>query len=289
MKKTKDYHRIGTADFPMSIGIEVAGKNMRTKPALNYHRPTEIAMQVAGTSVNQLEDGIVTRRAGDIWIIPSGIPHRRIEYSQDSVIHWVLFNPEAIAMRSEHFFQTQFVKPLSEGRLEMPTLIQPGHPAYEALYQGLLQVKNCPYYQSNYKEKRLLVLMQICLALAPYCRIREEQPIIPETVSEPVRLCLVYIHNRYHTKIKMDALGEYCHLHPSRLSALFKQHTEQSVFGYLTKYRIETAAELLRREDLPVSKIAELVGFHSECLFYRKFKEIMGVSPKAYAKQQQER
>ena len=286
MKKRKDYHRIGSPDFPVSIGIEVAGKNMRTRPAANYHRATEIALQVAGTSLNQVEDQIVTRQPGDIWIIPSGVSHRRIEFSADSVIHWILFTPEAISMDSEHFFQNKFVKPLSEGRLEMPPLIQPGHPCYQALHQALLHAKDCPYYKNDYKEKRFLLLMQICLTLTPYCQIREEQPVIPENVPEPVRHCLGYICNRYHKKIEMKDIAAYCHLHPSRLSALFKQHTGQSVFEYLTRFRVETAAGLLRQEDLPVSKVAELVGFRSECLFYRKFKEIMGVTPKKYANQQ---
>ena len=289
MKKRKDYHRVGTADFPVSIGIEIAGKNMRTRPIANYHQATEIALQVAGTSLNQLEDQIITRRAGDIWIIPSGVSHRRIEFSPDSVIHWILFTPEAISLGGEHFFQIKFVKPLSEGRLEMPGLIQPGHPCYEAMYQALLQAKNCPYYRENFKEKRFLLLMQICLALAPHCRVREEQPVIPENLPEPVRKCMAYICNRYHKKVEMQDLADYCHLHRSRLSALFKQHTGQSVFEYLTRFRVETAAGLLRQEDLPVSKIAELSGFHSECLFYRKFKELMGVTPKEYAKQQKAR
>ena len=285
MKKTRIYHASGTPDFHVSIGIETPGKHLKLKPYASYHPEIEIALQVAGTSVHQIDDQIVTRQTGDIWIIPGGTAHRRIMHSEDSAIHWITFAPDAVTMQSGHFFQEGFAKPLAEGRLETPALIQPGHLCYDDIYDAMLRAKSCPYYGKNYKQKRLLLLMQICLALMPYCHIKEELSVIPEAAPECVQLCMRYIQNRYHTKIKMENIAEFCHLHPNRLSAIFKQHTGQSVFEYLTKFRIETAAGLLKREDLPISKIAELVGFHSDCLFYRKFKQIMGTTPKAYAKE----
>ena len=48
---------------------------------------------------------------------------------------------------------------------------------------------------------------------------------------------------------------------------------------------VACAAELLKNEDLPAGKVCELVGFRSESLFYQNFKAVMGITPKAYAKQ----
>ena len=199
-------------------------------------------------------------------------------------MYWIVFSPKAITMDADLFFQKEFVTPLAEGRLEMPALLQEGHPCYETVKQAILQIKSCPLYTKNYKQKRLLILMQICLALMPYCHVKEEIAVIPENAPEGVKQCMRYIHNRYHTKLTLQDIAKHCYLHPNRLSAIFREFTGQSVFEYLTRFRIETAAGLLKREDLTAGKVAELVGFRSECLFYRKFKEIMGVTPKAYAK-----
>ena len=286
MKKKRIYHASGTPDFPVSFGIETPGKHLKLKANASYHPEIEIAMQVDGTSVHNINDQIITCKSGDIWIIPGSIPHRRISFSEDGTIHWITFSPNAVAMQAEHFFQKEFAKPLTEGRLEMPSLLQPGHPCYETVQSAMLRTKDFPFYGKNYKQNRFFLMMEICLALMPYCHIREDLPVIPDTAPEGVQLCMRYIQNRYHTKIKMEDIANFCHLHPNRLSAIFKQHTGQSVFEYLTKFRVETAARMLKREDLPVSKIAELVGFRSDCLFYRKFKEIMGVTPKNYVIQQ---
>lgn len=187
-------------------------------------------------------------------------------------------------MHPGHFFQKEFVQPLLEDRLEMPTLLQPGHPCYEGVREPLMQLESCRIYEKHYKQQRLSVLMRICLALMPYCRVIENTPVIPDPGHEGVKLCMRYIHNHYAKKVSLDAIAQYCHLHPSYLCATFKQYTGQSIFDYLSKIRIETAAGFLAQEDMPISKVAELVGFHSECLFYRKFKELMGTTPKAYAK-----
>ena len=288
MTKKRVYRRRGTPDFPVSTYIGVAGENMKITFSPEYHPEVEIALQLAGTTTEQSGEQIITYHPGDIFVIPGNMVHQRLGISQDAVMHWIIFSPEAIAMHPGHFFQKNFAQPLSQGRLEMPTLLQPGHPAYEAVYDAMLQVKNCQLFDDYDKQRQLLILMQICLALMPYCRIKEDAPVIPETAPEGVKLCMRYIHTHYAEKITMEDIAHYCYLHPTRLAAIFKEYTGQSVFAYLTRFRVETAATLLLREDLPVSKVAELVGFRSECLFYRKFKEIMGVSPKAYAKTQRD-
>ena len=53
----------------------------------------------------------------------------------------------------------------------------------------------------------------------------------------------------------------------------------------LTNIRVEKAAELLRSRDIAVSAAAAECGFESPGFFTRKFKEIMGVTPKRYSLQ----
>lgn len=286
MKERRSYRRRGTLDFPMATYIGVAGNNMKINGTADYHPETEIAMQLSGTTTGKINGKVVTFKAGDIWIIPGGTVHERLSFSEDALIHRIVFSTEAITMHPGHFFQKEFAQPLAEDRLELPTLLQPGHPAYEGVKQPLMELECCRIYEKNYKQNRLSVLMRICLALMPYCRIKENVPVILDPGHDGVKLCMRYIHNHHAEKVTLDDIAHYCHLHPTYLCAAFKQHTGESIFDYLTKIRIEAAARLLLREDLPVSKIAELVGFRSECLFYRKFKALLGVTPKAYAKQQ---
>ena len=280
----RSYRKRGTPDLPVATYIGIAGKNMKLPGEGDYHPETEIVMQVAGSTTGLIGGEQWEFHAGDIWFIPGGTTHQRLGFSDDAVVHRITFSTEAIAMQPGHFFQKEFVQPLSEDRLEMPRLLQPGHPCYEAVRQPMMELEKCRIYEKNYKQHRLSVLMRVCLAIMPYCRIKEDIQAMPDPGHEGVKLCMRYIHNHYAEKVTLEEIAEYCHLHPSYLCAAFKQYTGQSIFDYLTKIRVETAAGLLIREDLPVSKVAELSGFHSECFFYKKFKNLQGMTPKAYQK-----
>ena len=188
-------------------------------------------------------------------------------------------------MEPEHFFQKAFVQPLAQGQLELPPLLQPGHPVYSQLCTQFDLLENGRMFEQNYQIQRFSALMAICTALFPYCtQVSSDQPAV-NPGNDAVKLCMRYIHNRLSSKITLEDLGQYCHLHPNYLCALFKNYTGQTIFDYLTRYRVETATQLLKNEDLPVGKIGELVGFRNESLFYRQFKAIMGIPPKAYARQ----
>jgi AraC-like DNA-binding protein len=56
-----------------------------------------------------------------------------------------------------------------------------------------------------------------------------------------------------------------------------------SPHNYLVNYRIGVAQQLLARR-MPVKAVAQRVGYGTTASFVRKFKEVVGVSPGAWAK-----
>ena len=286
MELKRSYRRRGTPDLPMAVYIDnasVAGYH----PIPEYHPELEIVRILAGHVVIQLSGVPNTFREGDIFVIPGNTVHCYRYMSKDVKFCSLIFSPDAIAMQPAHFFQKSFVQPLAEGRMQLPSLLQPGHPAYETVCAQFDLLMQYRIFTQNYQFNRFSALMTICFALFPYCTLSCETQSISDPGNEAVRLCMRYIHNQLASKITLETLGEHCHLHPNYLCALFKNYTGQTIFDYLTRYRIETAAQLLKNSELAVGKIGEMVGFRSESLFYRAFKKIMGVTPKAYAKQQE--
>jgi AraC family transcriptional regulator of adaptative response / methylphosphotriester-DNA alkyltransferase methyltransferase len=63
---------------------------------------------------------------------------------------------------------------------------------------------------------------------------------------------------------------------------LFKQHYGLTPTQYVTKFRVDKAAELLRQEEVKILEIAYLTGFQSVSNFYRCFKEQVGFTPREY-------
>ena len=68
----------------------------------------------------------------------------------------------------------------------------------------------------------------------------------------------------------------------STLAPRFKQVLGQGPVDYLTRWRIELAADRLRRGDGTVAIIARHVGYGSESALSNAFKRVTGLSPRAY-------
>jgi len=283
MKPTRSYRRHGTADFPMSAYWVWATSGIGKKSV--YHPETKIEMVISGSITMEIEGVRQLFSQGDIYIIPPNTVYRRISYSKDVNLRNVVFLPAAIAPTPEHFFYREFVEPLMEQRLIFPPLLQPGHPAYDTVREQILSLDDCKIYTSNYKAKRYALLIHICTALLPYCQVIDSVKPVPNVPNETVRNCMRFIHNHYYQKITLQRIANICHLNSHYLCDLFKSYMGQTIFEYLARYRIEAAAELLKKEDLPVSRVAEMVGFCSESLFYQKFKAFTGTTPLTYRKQ----
>ena len=284
MKVVRSYRRRGSPDLPIAVYLNSA-RDTAYHPNPEYHPETEIVLVVEGTVLFQLDGVSTTYRKDDIFIIPGNGVHLYQAFSEDAILCSLIFSTDALATRSEHYFQTAFVEPFSEGRLLFPPLLQPGHPAYDAIRTQLNILQKERMYDKLYKMIRYSCLISICSTLYPYCR--DVSGVTPPSSysNETVRQCLRFLHNNYTQKITMERLSVMFHLHPNYLSTLFKKHTGQTIFEYLNRFRIETATQLLKKEDLPVSKVGDMVGFSSESLFYRKFREFTGMTPKAYQKQ----
>ncbi|PKM33320.1 MAG: DNA-binding response regulator [Gammaproteobacteria bacterium HGW-Gammaproteobacteria-12] len=76
--------------------------------------------------------------------------------------------------------------------------------------------------------------------------------------------------------------------HDKRLSAIFRQHLQTTVFAYIREARLRRGQELLADSGMSVQDIAELVGFRSACNFTTAFRERQGMTPSQFRQQTRE-
>lgn len=93
-----------------------------------------------------------------------------------------------------------------------------------------------------------------------------------------------YIYKHYMEDIMLVDIADYCNISTSYCSSLFKKLSNDNFKTFLNHYRIEQACHIL--DHNPTTKILDLssaVGFNSSNSFIRVFKQITGITPKAYA------
>ena len=277
----RSYRLRGTPDCPISV-YTANQKNQFS----HWHPEVEIQMVFSGSTHYRLEDRDVILGAGDILIINPNQFHCIVSQSADRQHIGVIFSLEAISMAEEHIFQKNFVGPLSDGRLQLPNLLQPGHPIYETVAAAIKRISGGNLYLDDAKLLRYTQVMTICMALQPYCTLTQPRDQRQAPEDRTVRRAMLHIHNKYAGPLTLEQIAQHVHLHPNYLCDVFKKQTGHTVMEHLAITRVDAAKFLLRRDSLPMARVAELAGFSSERAFYRQFKQITGITPKTYQKQQ---
>ncbi len=94
-----------------------------------------------------------------------------------------------------------------------------------------------------------------------------------------------HVDQRIAEQLDLGAVAAVAAMSPSGFGRFFREHVGTTFAIWLGRRRVEHACRLLHDTDVPVSRIAEAVGFGSERTFRRGFHEQMDTSPSEYRKQ----
>lgn len=93
---------------------------------------------------------------------------------------------------------------------------------------------------------------------------------------------LEYIHEHLDQDIKLADLAGLLGISQFHFSHLFKQTLKTSPYQYLLQQRIERAKLLLKQSDRAIIDIALECGFNSHSHLSKTFRQLTGITPKAY-------
>lgn len=92
------------------------------------------------------------------------------------------------------------------------------------------------------------------------------------------------IDERLSTFTDWDIIAEKVGYSSDRIRKLFKFHTGESLYKYITNKRLFKAKKMLKNKNEKICDIAKACGFNSEIRFSLFFKERMDISPAKYRK-----
>ncbi len=101
-------------------------------------------------------------------------------------------------------------------------------------------------------------------------------------IGQAIRL----MHERPAEPWTVEELGRQVGLSRSALHERFVELTGQAPMQYLTHWRMQLGAGLLRRGQSKVAAVAQEVGYDSEAAFARAFKRLVGQPPGAWRRTQ---
>jgi AraC-like DNA-binding protein len=207
--------------------------------------------------------------AGQLILIPPDVPHK---YEADRSIPWNIY--------WFHFFGDQASEyaellGLNEQQPIMQTAdIDELVRQFESLYAVTVSAfSDSALIQTSAELAKSLCLIN-SLRTGRHKKSRRSKQRILASVGDITR--------NYDTTYTLEELAKNAGLSVPHYISLFREHTGTSPIRYLTRVRLRHACELLDMSDMPVSKIAQAVGYDDSFYFSRAFRKNIGHSPTKY-------
>lgn len=83
----------------------------------------------------------------------------------------------------------------------------------------------------------------------------------------------------------VEVIPKMLYISQSHMGKLFKEELGVSPVSYLLDFRLQKAADVLKKQDITVKELSRKVGFSDELYFMRRFKAKFGMTVKEYKKQ----
>ncbi|MER7888529.1 helix-turn-helix domain-containing protein [Micromonospora sp. NPDC094482] len=109
--------------------------------------------------------------------------------------------------------------------------------------------------------------------------ISHEPPAPDGTSLQPL---LTWLTDNLHVPLTLAELAARASMSTRSLSRHFRQQTGATPMQWLSRQRVRRAQQLLEETGTPVERVGELVGFTSPTAFRECFRQVVGVSPRAY-------
>ncbi len=190
------------------------------------------------------------------------LPRATNENEAAAVLNWL----------SERAEKGQYIVPLSSA----------GRTATAAIFSRFLEEFRRGGYGTTLAW-RILTLQQLLLILRDCNLERIGKLALPHlNADERIRHACVYLGENYTRSITVETAARIAGMSRSHFLSVFRRVTGSTFTEYLNRLRCQRAIELLHRNELPLSQIANASGFSSVSNYYRAFRAEIKRRPADY-------
>jgi AraC-type DNA-binding domain-containing proteins len=251
----------------------------------HYHRSYEFFYLYSGERKFFIRDSVYPIEAGDLILVNSNDVHRTSELSQPNhervVLHYDLPFFEGLTQEETELLLAPFSSAHPIIKFNLQERMQ-----LELLFESLLrELSECPPgYQLHIRN----MAIELLLFTARHTQKRKALPNIELTpVQRKVTDIIRHINQHFREPLHLGDLSEQFYISKGHLCRVFKEVTGFGFSQYINITRIKEAEHLLRETGLSITEVSERCGFENFSHFGKVFKELSGLSPRAYRKLEQ--
>lgn len=244
----------------------------------HWHRQIELLYITEGSCVQQIENRILKAKQGDLIVIDSEGAHSTytdIRLSHNIIV--IQFDPLLLCPGTGN----------TKNTLGFSGIIRNDNPESPRIKE-LLQRLNQTYIEKDNDIAQKYFILSSLFELAGIIRKNFKSDISIQRsgyVKSKTKILLKevfsWIDENYMNPITLEDAAGLVHMSKTHFCRLFKDYTGMTFHKYLTFYRIEKSA-LMLRDDISITGLANLCGYTNTSAYIRSFRRQKGCTPMAF-------
>ncbi len=258
-----------------------------SKVPLHWHEEMEVIYIKKGQGTVTVDFKSYNVKSPSVILILPGQLHSIEQHDSYSMEYEnIIFNPSMLIPKQTDCCTTDFILPLLNRQITVPTVFTPIYPYYEDVVQSLdccdnISMTRPQGYQLYIKSQ----LFNLFFVLNNRCKILSNPRSNKTTLAlDKMKIILKFIENNYMNRISIYDVASLLDYSESHFMRYFKNTMGTSFIDYLNEYRLTMASRLLVTSDSSILDIANEVGFDNLSYFNRSFKKKYNTTPLRYRK-----
>lgn len=251
----------------------------------HWHKELEIIYVKKGVLHIGIGEETIEANEGDFVLVASGR------------IHYVLASAQSV--RYVYQFDEKLFYDLMQDQYALYSLrdLWKEYPAHSLLWKQELAQQVRGYLDAIYEESQqhpyaymFAVKGYLCLMILEMYRNiayfpnaqREEYQVETTPVLEKLDHIFRYVEEHYAQAITLEDVASEIGFSTFYFTRFFKRNVGKTFLQFLNEYRIDKAKWILINEDIKTTEMIERIGMGSTKTYFRIFKDITGLTPKAF-------
>ena len=275
--------RTKTADAGrLRVRIPWPHEQMRVVPGMHFHLAPELLLQISGRSTMTCPDDAVRFRAGEVCLIPRGVPHVESMDGGGRTVHNIVVAFHKRSLSIQVNCRTR------GGRMQVRAFEHFECPHVRRLAEYLDDAVDA--FHSRSPGRGALLKGALLAHLGGLQNVLDGRTRRPKAEPFKVAQCrLLVSQNLTDPALCVQQLADAIQCAPDYLSHLFRTEAGEPLVSYINRQRVDHAKRLLDSADLNISEVARASGYADPGYFARVFKRLVGETPREYRKRCVER
>jgi len=255
---------------------------------LHYHPEIELTLIEQSSGIRIVNDSMEAFSPGDLVLVGAYTSHlwkNELQYD----INGMEINAKAIVIKFLPNFAGMSIFEIHEMLHIKKLLFEKS--IYGIKIEGKLRSGIEKQMKALVKETppaRIITLLGILNSIAEsneYRLLSKSMFVRRKRQDNRVNIVISFLQTQYRNLINLKEIADIACMHKNSLCQYFKQETGKTIFEVLHEIRLKKACDFLVNSNDSIESISSQVGYFSQTLFNRKFKELYKMTPLAYRKQ----